>query len=135
MSREIRGENFSLLQQRTIVGLLVALGASAQGKNVRIGSLQLIVHSDSAVGLQAGIHRQLDVRPEAHCDHHKIRRHYFTVGESHGFDALIAEHGVYLAPKSASLRVDYRDVTSALFEAAPNFRSQPAANHDGTGAV
>ncbi len=69
MSREVRRENSSLLQQRR-----KTVGASTQCENMRIGGLQLIVHHDSAAHLQSGIQRQLDIRPEPHCDHHKISR-------------------------------------------------------------
>jgi hypothetical protein len=122
MSREIRRENFSL-------GIFAALGASTQGKDVRIGSLQLIVHQDSAIRFQAGIERQLDIRPEAHRDHHKISPQYLAVCEAHGFDAAIAKHRLNFAPKSTSVRIDYSHVASAFTQPAPGFRRQPPADH------
>jgi hypothetical protein len=117
MPREIRRENFSLLQQRRWT-----VGASTQCENVRIGSLLLIVNQDSEVYLQASFERQLDIRPEAHGDHNEISRRYFTVRESHGFHAPVAKYGLDLG---------HPDVASALSEAAAGFRRQPTANHHG----
>ena len=56
-ARQIRRQHLGLLQQRweRIEGLAVVLRASSDGKNVRIGSLQLIVHHDSPIHLQAGV--------------------------------------------------------------------------------
>jgi len=115
MSREICRENFSLL-------LFVALGASTQRKDIWIGSLHLIVHQNSAVYFQACIHRQLDIRAEAHRDHYKISRRFFTVCEAHGLHAPIAQH-------RGNFPFHYRDIAAALAQSAPNFSRQPTANH------
>jgi hypothetical protein len=119
MSREIRRQNASLLQKRR-----KTVHASTQGKDVRIGSLQLIVHQDSAVYFQASLQRQLDIWPETHRDHHKISLRYPTVCEAHGSYAAIAKHCVNLA---------HRDFASALSQRATDFPRQPIADHDGTG--
>jgi hypothetical protein len=121
MSREIRRENLSLLRQRR-----KTVSASTHGKNVRIGSLQLIVHQDSAVRFhfQSGLQRQLDIRSEVHRDHYQISRRFFTVFEAHGFHSPIAKHGFDLGN---------RDIAAALSQPAPGFRRQPIANHDGSG--
>jgi hypothetical protein len=89
---------------------------------MRIGSLQLIVHYDSAIRFQSGIQRQLDIWTGPHRDHHQIRRHNFTVRETHGFHAPIAKHG---------LNLGNRDITSALSQPAAGFRCQPTAHHHG----
>ncbi len=66
----------------------------------------------------------MDIRLEAHSDHHKIGRHCFTIGKAHSFDAPVAKHRTQLG-------LNHRDIASALAQATPGFCGEPAANHNG----